>query len=104
MAAPFGLVAYQNIGNYCAQVRDALLTDFVPKHLGANHLAREEWISHDTIFFKKLFDVKDDQLILIADGIYSYCQKSKDNFIQRKTYSMQKKRNLKNPFVICSTL
>ncbi len=103
LAALFGLEAYQNIGNYCAQVKDALLSDFVPKHLGANHLAREEWISHNTIISKKLFDVKDDQLILIADGTYSYCQKSKDNFIQRRTYSMQKKRSLKKPFVICST-
>ena len=51
---------------------------------------------------KNLFDSNDEQLILIADGTYCYCQKSL-NYFQRKSYSVQKGRHLVKPFVICTT-
>ena len=52
---------------------------------------------------KELHDLSDDQLALIADGTYLYCEKSFNNLIQRKLYSSQKKRPLIKPFVICAS-
>lgn len=40
---------------------------------------------------------------MVADGTYLYCEKSENNFIQRKLFSCQKKRHLIKPFVICAT-
>ena len=52
---------------------------------------------------KSLFDFDGTQLFMIADGTYLYCEKSGNNFIQRKLYSGQKNRHLIKPFVICAS-
>ena len=39
---------------------------------------------------------------MIADGTYCYIQKSSHYEFQRKTYSVQKKRNLIKPFLVCA--
>ena len=44
-----------------------------------------------------------DQLALVADGTYCYCEKSSNNYFQKITYSGQKKRHLLKPFVICTS-
>ena len=44
-----------------------------------------------------------NQLCLIADGTYLYCQKSENNKMQRLLYSGQKKRQLIKPFIVCTT-
>jgi hypothetical protein len=98
----FGIDTFQKVGHYCDQVRTAMLNDFVPNNLGVNHLTRQEWINENTVLAKKLFDVSDKQLTLIADGTYVYCQKSANNTLQRRTYSTQKSRHLGKPFVICT--
>jgi hypothetical protein len=99
----FSIDHFQNIGNYSEQVRNSLLKDFVPANLGAIHLTRDEWTKQNTVMAKKLFNVPDDSLILVADGTYIYCQKSANNTLQRKTYSVQKNRHLIKPFVMCTT-
>ena len=52
---------------------------------------------------KTLFDLRDDQFVIIADGTYCYCQKSSNNMVQRRLYSGHKKRPLVKPFVITTT-
>lgn len=93
----------QTVSNICAQVRSAMLKDFVPKYLGVNRFSRQEWINQNTEMVKSLFDLKDDQFAIIADGTYCYCQKSSNNMVQRKLYSGHKKRPLVKPFVITSS-
>ena len=47
-----------------------------------------------------------DQLgraILILDGTYIYCQKSANNMLQRRTYSMHKGRPLVKPMLVVTT-
>jgi len=51
----------------------------------------------------KLFIEKENQLVIIADGTYCYCEKSSNNNFQRITYSGKKKRHLVKPFVVCSS-
>jgi hypothetical protein len=53
------------------------------------------------MIYKK--NLHDEQLVLILDGTYCYCQKSSNNLFQRKSYSVQKKTHLLKPFVICAT-
>jgi hypothetical protein len=47
-----------------------------------------------------LFDLDGSQLILIADGVYLYCEKSENSDTKRKLYSGLKKRHLLKQFVI----
>ncbi len=79
------------------------MKDFVPDNLGPQIKTREEWLKHNTYIAENLLDSKHDQLILVADGTYCYCQKSKNNTLQRELYSSQKSRHLVKPFVICTT-
>ena len=99
----FGLPYRQNISNYCQQVREALINDFVPLYLGASHRSRDYWTRSNTAMVKMLFDMTDTQLCLVADGTYLYCQKSSNNKIQRQLHSVQKGRALIKPFVICTS-
>ena len=99
----FGIKNRTSIQKYCCQVREAISRDFIDQYLGAKAKNREEWLSNNTEMVKTLHDLNEDQLALIADGTYLYCEKSANNFIQRKLYSGQKKRPLIKPFVICTT-
>jgi len=66
-------------------------------------LTRVEWEREKTVLAQTLYDVPDNKLILIADGTYLYHEKSGDNELQRKSFSVQKGRHLAKPFVICTT-
>lgn len=99
-------ISQQQVSRYCEQARAALLKDFVQKNLGVYHLSRNEWIRHNSVIASKLFiqnSVQKQQLIVVADGTYLFCQKSSNNTFQRKTYSQQKKTHLVKPFVVCAT-
>ena len=67
------------------QVLDALSKSFVPNHLGCKAETRNEWLNHNSYIAKNIFNAADDQLILIADGTYCYCQKSANNAFQRNS-------------------
>jgi hypothetical protein len=99
----FSIDDFQNITNYCTQVRESLLQHFVPKNLGVNHLTRDEWTQQNTVISNELFNVNPNELVLIADGTYIFGNKSSDNSLQKKMYSVQKSRHLTKPFVVCTT-
>ena len=80
-----------------------MIKDFVPVFLGANHQPREKWIEYNTSLSKQLFDLNENQLCLIADGTYLYCQKSSNNKIQQILHSVQKGRALIEPFIVSTT-
>ncbi|CAF1146120.1 unnamed protein product, partial [Brachionus calyciflorus] len=82
------------VSRYCEQVRSSLSSNFVPEFLGTELMNRQEWLQQNTPLAKEIFSLKDDELVVIADGTYIYCQKSTNNFFQRKSYSVQKKRSL----------
>ena len=103
IATLFSLNDFQNVGNYCQQVRDSLIKDFVPKNLGPSHISRNEWIKHNTPMVTYLYNITPSDFAIIADGTYCYCQKSQDNYFQRKTWNVYKKASLVKPFVLCST-
>ena len=81
----FQLKFKQLVSNICEQVRSAMLKDFVPKNLGANHLTRDDWLLQNTEMVAELFDLNSSQLALVADGTYCYCDKSSNYYFQKKT-------------------
>lgn len=83
-------------------MRDCLNGSLVRECLGAQHLTRDTVKSHNSHIAKVLFEMSDDQIGVIADGSYTYCDKSNDNEFQRKSYSVQKKQHLLKPFVLCT--
>ena len=78
---------------------------FVPKHLGFDHIETSKVIADHTRPLAKILLGKNDssKAILILDGTYCYIQKSSNNLLQRRTYSLHKGRPLVKPMMIVST-
>ena len=87
----------QNISDYCQQVRTSFEKDFLNQYLGSDHLSRNQWVDKNTVLVRELFNLKENELCIIADGTYIYCQKSSNNKIQKDFWSGQKKRPLIKP-------
>ncbi|XP_065675501.1 uncharacterized protein LOC136091722 [Hydra vulgaris] len=102
IACYFGLSCRSKVQKYCHQIKTSLSADFVEKNLGAKSQSRKDWLLNNTDMIKDLFDLKEEQLAIIADGTYLFCEKSSNNTLQRKLYSGQKKRHLVKPFVVCT--
>lgn len=84
--------------------RKILSTDFVPLHLGFQHISREEVITqHTRLLAQNLLTENPDQAILVLDGTYIYIQKSGNFKFQRSSYSLHKGRPLVKPMVIVTT-
>jgi hypothetical protein len=101
IADHFG-IDQQDVSRYCKQVRNDLKKEFVEENVGAKHKDRIEWLKHNTIFVEEFFTNYENKMVFIADGTYCYCEKSANNYFQRKSYSLQKKRHLVKPFIICT--
>ena len=69
----------------------------------ANVRSRTDWIQNNSFFAKELFELNEEQLSIVADGTYIYCEKSKNNTMQKELYSLHKYRHLVKPFVVCAT-
>ncbi|VDI02501.1 Hypothetical predicted protein [Mytilus galloprovincialis] len=81
-----------------------LMQTFVPKHLGFNHISRENLIeNHTRPLAQTLFGNEFNPAILVIDGTYIYIQKSGQFQFQRRTFSMHKHRPLVKPMVFVTT-
>jgi hypothetical protein len=72
-------------------VSQHLYDAIVPSYLGFHHLSRADAITHHTAYTQTFFG---NNLALIWDGTYIYCNKSEDHKLQQETYSGQKSRHL----------
>lgn len=86
-------------------VRADLLAEFVPLHLGFNHLTRNEVISRclsipNALYGNPEAPLPERRAIIILDGTYIYIQKSSNYHFQRKSYSLHKFRQLVKPFLL----
>lgn len=88
-----------------AIARECLSNDFVPQHLGLNHITREDVVAKNLAIPSHFFggNYNEPAAILVCDGTYIYLQKSSNFLFQRKTYSLHKFRNLVKPFLIVCT-
>lgn len=87
------------------ETADALLKDFVPYHLGFQHIDRKTVLqNHQTAIASQLMCDHDDQVIVVMDGTYLFVQKSSNNQFQRRSFSMHKHRNLIKPMITTATV
>lgn len=86
------------------KVRDCLQNEFVPQHLGFDHITRNEVIERNLTIPKRLFGNEENtKAIIICDGTYAYIQKNSNFLFQRLSYSLHKLKNLLKPFLIVCT-
>jgi len=103
LSSLFG-IQRRTIGKSIHSARKALMEDFVPNHLGLNHITRDDFIRlHTRDMAKNLFAEGKDVAILVADGTYMYIEKSSNYSFQRRSFSMHKGRPLVKPMMIVST-
>lgn len=74
----------QQISHYLSQIREAINKDIVPYFLGCKHLNRNMFIKHNNKTTIELNNMEDDELAVIADGIYCRIEKSSNNSLQKK--------------------
>lgn len=100
----FGMKKWQ-VRRAVISAKNALMEDFVPKHLGFSHISREDVINHHTRPLAKelLCSMSDNPVILVLDGTYVYLQKSGNFSFSRRSYSTHKHRPLVKPMMIVST-
>ena len=56
------------------------MQDFVSNHVGFQHVSRETILAqHQTAVATELLTNGPDQIVLIADGTYFFCQKSSNS-------------------------
>ncbi|CAF3548310.1 unnamed protein product [Rotaria socialis] len=104
LACLFHLKSKRTVSRIFHQVREALMKYFVPLNLGFQHITRDVVLNyHQTVIATELLTNEPDQVVLIADGTYLYCQKSSNNEFQRRTYSNHKHRHLIKPMIITAS-
>ncbi|CAF3025401.1 unnamed protein product, partial [Rotaria sp. Silwood2] len=87
-----------------AAVRQAMLSNFVPRYLGFNHISRQSVIhNHSSPLATRLLTEQPNTAVLVIDGTYLYLQKSRNNELQRRTYNIHKHRSLVKPMLITTT-
>ncbi|CAF3390049.1 unnamed protein product [Rotaria sp. Silwood2] len=104
LAALFSFPDKVTVSRVIHSARKALVAHFVPRFLGFQHISRREVIDwHTRPLAMELLSDQPDRAILILDGTYIYCQKSANNVLQRRTYSMHKGRPLLKPMLVVTT-
>ena len=105
LACLFHLKSKRTVSRIFHQVREALMKSFVPLNLGFQHITRDTVLNlHQTVVATELLTNEPDQIVLIADGTYLYCQKSSNNELQRRTYSNHKHHHLVKPMIITASV
>ncbi|CAG4942126.1 unnamed protein product [Colias eurytheme] len=83
------------------QARECLKNDYVSRHLGFDHITRNEVIARNKIIPNHIFGTEDQsKAIIILDGTYLHIQKSSNFLFQRESYSLHKYSNLVKPFML----
>ena len=101
----FGLEDKMQISRILDSACSALTKYFVPKHLGFQHITRTDVILKHTRPLAQQLLADDDptKAIIILDGTYVYIQKSYNNTLQRRTFSLHKGTSLVKPMMIVSS-
>ncbi|CAF3854928.1 unnamed protein product [Rotaria sp. Silwood1] len=101
----FGLQNKRQVTRILESANIALTQHFVSKYLGFHHITREQVLKEHTrpLAQQLLADNDANKAIIILDGTYVYIQKSSNNLLQRRTYSLHKGKQLVKPMMIVST-
>ena len=105
LASLFHLTNKRIVSYIIRSVREALMKDFTPHHIGLQHIDRQTVLNHhQTAIATELFTTSPNQVCIVMDGTYLYIEKSSNNEMQRKTYSSHKHRHLVKPMLITTTV
>ena len=105
LASMFHLKGKRQVSAIIHAVRLALSKDFVPLHLGFQHIDRQTVLrDHQTAIATQLMTDSATQVVIVMDGTYLFVQKSNDNLFQRRSFSMHKHRNLIKPMSLTATV
>ena len=105
LACLLRLTSKRSVSHIYHQVRIALMQHFVPNHVGFQHVSRETILAqHQTAVATEFITSDPDQIVLIADGTYFFCQKSSSSEFQRRTYSQHKCRHPVKPMIITASV
>ena len=101
----FGIDDDRRINRILESANNALTQYFVPKCLGFHHITREQVLKQHTrpLAQQRLANDNPNKTIIILDGTYVYVQKSANNLLQRRTYSLHMGKPLVKPMMIVST-
>ncbi|CAF1173234.1 unnamed protein product [Didymodactylos carnosus] len=101
----FGLEEKMQISRILDSTCSALGQYFVPKHLGFGHITRTDVIQKHTRPLAQQLLVDDDptKAIIILDGTYVCIQKSHNNVLQRRSFSLHKGKPLVKPMMVVSS-
>lgn len=78
LAARLG-ISRRSFERKLSTARRCLLNDFVPRHLGWDHISREEIISRSLVIPNSLYGENGTRAILIVDGTYIFIQKRRNH-------------------------
>lgn len=105
LSSLFHLKSKRVVSRIVHETANALLKDFVPYHLGFQHIDRKTVLqNHQTTIASQLMCDQDDQVVVVMDGTYLFVQKSSNNEFQRRSFSMHKHRNLIKPMITTATV
>lgn len=80
----------REISRYLAQIRNAILKDFLPYFLGAESRSRDFLIQHNNQTSIIVNNLHKYELVVVADATYTRIEKSSNNNFQYNTWSQQK--------------
>jgi hypothetical protein len=123
LASMVGVYDKSQMSHIISSARVALAQHFVPNHLGLAHLTRQDVIDrHTSPIASRLLTEGRHPCILVLDGTYLFIQvmcttnfflklivfflkkqKSRNNAVQRNTFSLQKQRSLIKHMVMVTT-
>lgn len=103
LATLFGM-SRRKLERLLAIARECLTNDYVPLHLGLDHITRQDVLRRNLSIPKQLFgNEENSKVILVCDGTYIFIQKSSNFLFQRQSYSLHKFNNLLKPFLMVCT-
>ena len=104
LATLFSFTDKRYVSRVIHSARKALIDHFVPHYLGFSHISRQDVIDlHTRPLATRLLADQAGRAILILDGTYIYFQKSANNLLQQRTFSLHKGKPLVKLMLVVTT-
>ena len=100
----FQMPSKMSVSRAMNTARKSLMTYFVPKYLGFQHISREDFIKdHTRPLVQEVLANGENVAAVVLDGTYIYIEKSANYSFQRHTFSGHKYRSLVKPMMVVGT-
>ena len=100
----FQMPSASSVSKAIKSARKALMTHFVLRYLGFQHMSRDDFIKeHTRSLVQEVLADGEKVAAIFLDGTYLYIEKSSNYSFQRQTYSGHKHRSLIKPMMVVGT-